>query len=82
MVENCACNTTDGETRKLTIELTLIILLGEPRRREGISSIASNAGARWLTCMCSSCPSFEKRWGSTKNGKGWYLCYNLKYMLN
>jgi hypothetical protein len=70
MVENCACNTTNGETRKLTIELTLTILLGEPRRREGISSITSNAGARWFTCMCSSCPSFEKRWGSTWKGKG------------
>uniref|UniRef100_A0A0A9D496 Uncharacterized protein n=1 Tax=Arundo donax TaxID=35708 RepID=A0A0A9D496_ARUDO len=43
------------------IELTLTILLGEPRRREGISNIASNAGARWFTCMCSSWPSFEKR---------------------
>jgi hypothetical protein len=39
---------------ELTIELTLTILLGEPRRREGISNIAINAGARWFTCMCCS----------------------------
>lgn len=53
----------------LTMEFTLIIRLGEPLIRDGRSNIESSAGARWFTCMCSSCPSFENLCGSKQTTK-------------